>query len=386
MQIGRGRSSASTSCKEVPLSDHYDPAAVPAQNAYSIFLNRQKLPFIETFSDKLNKVLGGGLRATGTYVLTGGPGAGKTTFALHLADAAIDAGYPVIYVSAELLPQLVLARYASRKLGLGWLEVVDLEDPEKIAQYESFARSRGDLLWILDPEQSARYQDHIVAIRQYLDGLAGFRVPVLIIVDYIQDLAQTRIVHGKDPRAAVAELSREIRTFAQQQFCPILVVSSTSRSFYNGEDEKNDASLIASAKEAGEIEYNVNAVIYLRRHSIGQQVNIEAVIAKNRFGEHPLSVVFGTDPKTGEIYDSEIQGDFLKMSALIMRVYELIKVNPGKFTKAAGIGKTLGIKIHDAQHAIDALLQGVLTYQICEGWHGQPGYFPFEGAAVEALA
>lgn len=367
------------------MPDELDLAAVPALNAYSIFLRRQKLPFIETFSDKLNKILGGGLRATGTYVLTGGPGAGKTTFALHLVDAAIEAGFPVIYVSAELLPQLVLARYASRKLGLGWLEVVDMEDPEKVAQYEAFSRSRGDLLWILDPEQSARYREHILSIRAYLDAQAGFHVPVLIIVDYIQDLAQTRIVNGKDPRAAVAELSREIRGFAQQQFCPIVVISSTSRSFYNGDDEKDDSSLIASAKEAGEIEYNVNAVIFLRRHAVGSQVNIEAIIAKNRFGEHPLSVVFGTDPKTGEIYDSEMQGDFLKMSSLIMRVYELIKTNPGKFMKAAPIAKSLGIKIHDTQHAIEALLQGVLNYQICEGQHGHPGYFPIEGSPSEAL-
>lgn len=362
-----------------------DLASAPPLNAYQIFQQRQKLPFIETFSDKLNAAIGGGLRATGTYVLTGGPGVGKTTFALHLVDAAIEHGYPVIYVSAELLPQLVLARYASKKLGMGWLEVVDMEDPDKIAQYEAFAHNRGDFLWILDPEQSVRYVEHITNIRAHLNAQAGFNVPVLIVVDYIQDLAQTRIERGKDPRAAVAELSREIRTLAQQQFCPIVVISSTSRSFYGSDEEKSDASLIASAKEAGEVEYNVNGVFYLRRHTIAAKTSIELVIAKNRFGEHPISLVYGTNPKTGDIYDSEMNGDFLKMSSLISQVYELIKANPGKFTKPLPICKALGVKIHDAQNAIDALLQGVLTYQVVEGYNGYPGYFAIEAPPTELL-
>ncbi|MGH9429192.1 MAG: hypothetical protein ACRD2L_23160, partial [Terriglobia bacterium] len=156
-------------------------------------------------------------------------------------------------------------------------------------------------------------------------------------------------------------------------------------SFYGGEEEKSDSSLIASAKESGEVEYNVNAVLYLRRHVIGQQVNIEAVVAKNRFGEHPVSVVFGTNPKTGEIHDSEMNGDFLKMSSLITRVFELIKANPGKFTKAAPIAKALGVKHHDAQNVIDALLQGVLTYKVSEGLHGYQGYFAVESDPVEAF-
>lgn len=371
-----------------------DPSTHPPLSAYEIFWQRQKIPFIPTFSDKLNSVLGGGFRATGTYVLTGAPGSGKTTWTLSVADHAMLCGYPVIYVSAELPPQLLLDRLVCRKLGMGWLNVVDLNtsdpnDPdyeENRFRYEQAITPYADKLYVIGPEQARHWQTHVKYARKQIDEAAGFHVPVLVIMDYLQDLAQILIAQGKDPRVAVSELSREIRSMAQSEFCPFLIISATSRQFYNGDEEVNDAALIASAKESGEVEYNVNAALYLRKRDFNKKPHSEVVVCKNRFGENPVSIVYSTNPVTGEFHETNWSGQEAETAGVIIQIYELVKANPGKYMKAATIAKTLNHKAADVAAAIDAMVAGVGPYKITFGLEGHEGYFALPEQAVEVLS
>jgi hypothetical protein len=210
---------------------------------------------------------------------------------------------------------------------------------------------------------------------------------VLLIADYIQDIAQPRTSKkGVELRNAVADLSREWRLFAQEQFCPFLIVSSTGRQFYTQTEDDADSSLIASAKEAGEVEYNVFSVIYLRRRSYGQFRFSELVVAKNRFGENPVSVLYETNPVTGESHESEIPLDMVKTGEVTMKVYELVKHNPGKFNKASAIAKALKLKFPDVAAAIDALLSGMGPYKLQAGAPGIEGYFVVDGEPVIAFS
>lgn len=358
-------------------------------NAYETFLNRKHLPYVTTGSPKLDAFLGGGFRCTGTYVLSGGPGAGKTTKTLDFAEGAMMAGWPVIYMSGELSPDLLLARMASKKLGMSWLDVVDMpKDAPQVPYYDAFAKNLGDHLWILDPEETQTYPEYVMNIRWHLNTKYGFNVPVLLIADYIQDIAQPRTSQkGVELRNAVADLSREWRLFAQEQQCPMLIVSSTGRQFYAGQEENEaDASLIASAKEAGEVEYNVFSVMYLRRRTYGQFRFSEIVVAKNRFGENPVSILYETNPVTGESKESSMPIELVKTGEVTMKIYELIKQNPGKYSKAGAIAKVLKMKFGDVAASLDALISGMGPYKIKAGVEGFEGYLVVEGGIVEAIS
>jgi len=303
----------------------------------------------------------------------------NSTMALDVADAAIQHGFPVIYVSSELTSQLLLARFAAKKLGAGWLEMIDSDDPKLTETSEALFQSVRRHLWVLDPEQAQQFPLYVREIRSRLSREVGYQVMPLVIIDYIQDLAQPRVSRGKDHRTAVGEISRELRMMAEREFLPIWIVSSTSRSFYANAEETDDSMLIASAKESGEVEYNVNALFHVRRRDTGSKKNLELMIVKNRFGENPVSVVFGFNPKTGAMFQTSQTGEQLALESLKAQVYELIKLHPGKFTSAKQIAATLGVKLAVAKFTLDSLETD--PYQkITANKDGLTGYFVTDDA------
>lgn len=360
------------------------------QNAAQIWAGRQKLPFVRTFSPKLNAMLGGGLRSTGCYILTGAPGAGKTTFSLDMADAAIKDGWPVIYISAELNAQLVVARYAAKQLGYGWLDTIDTEDKEKLERIDHFVSELGNYFWVLDPQQATKFDYWVPTIRaelnkSYLGWLESNGqppppenwkgLPVLVIVDYIQDLAQPRVGHGKDQRTAVAELSRELRAMADTQFIPLWIISSSSRMHYASNEEQGNNTLLASAKDAGEVEYDSSAVIHIRRKDAGDFKGLELVIAKNRFGEAMQTIIFQIEPVSGALKETEAKSESLMFTMLLNKIGELISQNPGKFKTATMIAKSLNCKTVDVKAALDQLMVGYGPNKVVPILNGQEGFF-----------
>lgn len=343
------------------------------QTAREIWAARRKMPFIPTFSPKLNAIIGGGLRSTGVYILTGAPGAGKSSISIDVADAAINAGCPVIYVSAELTPQLVFARYAGKKLGMSWLETLDTEDPERIATVTKFAEELGEYFWVLDPDQAKEADKWIPEIHDWFikanaeayKKQYGVEIPedlkhvnILVIVDYIQDLASTRMSQHRDQRAAVAELSREYRNLAKDRFIPVWIISSSSRSHYAANEEQRAETLIASAKDSGEVEYDSTAVIHIRRRDSGDFKGLELVVAKNRFGEAMQSVVFKLDAKTSALEETEVKADQLAFKLILDKVGAAIYQSPGHYKSPMLLAKALSLKASDVKKALDVYSQG----------------------------
>lgn len=342
-------------------------------NAEEIWASRKKLPFISTFSPKLNAIFGGGFRSTGVYVCSGGPGSYKSSMALDFADASINAGHPVIYVSAELTPQLVIARLMGKKLGMGWLEALDTTDEKKIAETEAVAKQIGSYLWVLDSEQSRDYEKHIKNIyAHFVNNNVEYHkskgveltqeqqhVNMLIIIDYIQDLASTCADKFDNQRAAVAHLSRELRGVATGLFVPVLVISSSSRAFYAAAEEQSNATLIGSAKDAGEVEYDSAAVFHLRRRDAGvNDQRLEMVVAKNRFGQSMQTVMFKLDPKSGTITETNETAESFKVEILLSTIAELLYKSPGKYMSAMDIAKELKLQVKDVKKCLEIFGQG----------------------------
>jgi len=364
-------------------------------DAFGIFENRRNIPFTPTFSPKLNKVLGGGLRSSGTYILAGGPGSGKTTFALNLIDGILSEKVEkaderiVIYLSAELIPQLVLDRMASNKLGLNWVDVIDLNEannPDMYAKYQAYAKTLAKRLFILSPQECLKYEEHITAIKTHLDlCYQGDTPPIVLVVDYIQDLARGFVGKYRDSRDATSQLSRELRESAQKHDCPMIIISSTGRQFYNGVEEVADESLIAAAKDSGEVEFDANAVIYLKRRKTADGDYAELVVAKNRFGEAPTSILFKMEAGHGRYTETDVEVKNVMLIDAIKKIYTLVRSNPGKFSKPTAIAKTLNINWKDVANALNLKLGGMSNFKLIDNHNGVNGYFAIVEPTTEVL-
>lgn len=156
----------------------------------------------------VDQAIGGGLR-NGTHIVMAIPGAGKTTLATNMMRNMIKAGYDVIFVSAEMAYEDIVAKILSLQsleleTPLDANEVLALgqcEDGAKIAEklassYLPYAQHT-----IIVPRERIDSPDAIGHIEGNYCECTG-RKPV-VIIDYLQILA-TKFPQGTDKPIAMS--------------------------------------------------------------------------------------------------------------------------------------------------------------------------------------
>jgi DNA repair protein RadA/Sms len=102
---------------------------------------------------ELDRLLGGGIVPGSSILLTGAPGAGKSTWALQLADVLDSGGASVVYVCGEEAACMV--RLHAERLGVhGRFDVT-----ERVQIHEVVEHCRGKEIVIIDSLQSIRDGD-----------------------------------------------------------------------------------------------------------------------------------------------------------------------------------------------------------------------------------
>jgi len=217
----------------------------------------------------LDRLLGGGMR--GVNVLVAPTGVGKTGCALQCARYAART-VPVLFASTELWPRQVRARMGAPVLCRGWR---DLHDDDDAAP--AIARALAGLSL-----HAIRYTD-LATMLGTADAIAAARgTPCMLVVDYLQGAARDAAV---DRRIAVGAVIQAITEWSEARGSVALVVSSTARVSYIADDRRG-RDLVSTAKEAGEIEYSADAVLYLKSDPCPMDGEAEAQlsVAKARWG------------------------------------------------------------------------------------------------------
>ena len=240
----------------------------------------------------LDKALNGGFQAKRLMVLLGAPGSGKTSLANQIAEKVAQER-PVLYVTSEDAPDILLAKTLSRIAGIqysavlyGWADHrVDIWHAIEQLQERPSAR----LLRYLDVTGGAISLDELRDRAQA--HFAEEKGPGLIVVDYLQRMARaTRDLGGiKELREAVTYLTEQLRAMACDLSCTVLAVASMNRA--SGYGKNGDASALSSAKESGDIEYSADVLMALVEDSTNKRVPASWMkprvlrIDKNRLGE-----------------------------------------------------------------------------------------------------
>lgn len=256
-------------------------------------IRRASSPFIPTGFKILDAALNGGLREE-LYILGGIPSAGKTTFALQIADQIAEAGAAdVLYFSLEQGRYELTSKSLSR---LSWEEAT-AEEKQKgaprsnmgiIGSYALAGDNEGQLRIIrLRDRAAARYKaykgririieageltkrDMAEAVEAHFAATGGKPV---VFLDYLQKISidNKRII---DIKPRIDQAITELKQLSREHQIPVIAISSLNRDGYSEPGMK-------SLKESGDLEYSADIVLLLSfRRAIGSQENSEEYIEK----------------------------------------------------------------------------------------------------------
>lgn len=253
----------------------------------------------------LDELIGGGLRR-GVYILMAVPGAGKTTLAMQIMDNIAIGGRDVIFFSAEMRVDDLMAKLLSRH-SLKTSHPMDSNEILALGNRPDAVSIAEELNAIYHP-----YAEHTIIVpRDQIDSLnamermlqeyqeATGQTPV-VIIDYLQQLA-AKVPAGTDKQAVDAVLT-EIGDLSVKMDLPIILVSSVSRAAYG------KALSMSACKDSGNIEYAADVIMGLDCIDPEQASKdcdeypdrphkVRLTLPKNRFGRRGASVDLTFDAK-----------------------------------------------------------------------------------------
>lgn len=256
-------------------------------------------------------------------VLVGGTGRGKSAMAIQIAEAAATAGGPVLYMSAEMPAEEVLARLLALRSqgGVSYVAILQGQVPlQELQQACSDLEAACPHLYLWAPNHSFCTGAAIQAATRELFHRAG--APPLVVVDYLQRLVGAE---GSDRRNQIGDLSGNLRDLARPggldphwPGASVLLLSSVSRTHYSNFSsvsalrEAAKGSLEGSGKESGEIEYDAPLVLAMTSDPDPYRAAIDGApaerrallaIAKNRHGEARGLVPFRFQARCGRFWE-----------------------------------------------------------------------------------
>jgi replicative DNA helicase len=215
--------------------------------------------------DNLDRYLGGGLLPGRLTALLGAPGMGKTAFAFQMAEVIASSGRPVVYVTSEDSPHMLLCRTMARYSNLdytGLLRGYYAESQTASALLDLSDRTSSQRLLLIDSSHGAFSLDSVVErARLHFKRYSADGHGVLIL-DYLQRLVRaSQLSTDIDLRQRVTAFTEQLRSVATELGCSLVVLSAQGRQSYSG--GASDKSALASAKESGDVEYTCDVLLAL---------------------------------------------------------------------------------------------------------------------------
>lgn len=239
--------------------------------------------FVPTGYRDVDNTLGGGMLASGMYVLAARPGMGKTTLALNIADRVAKNIGPVLFVSLEMDLDQLEAKRISRECGIpsNKLLMHQLNDQEnkKIAQA---AEQLNDLPMYMNRGEKATVPE-IKNMARKVKNLS------LVIIDYLGIITPEERSRAASRYEYVTEISGSIKKMARKLKVPVLVLAQLNRASEARSDHRPQ---LSDLRDTGAIEQDADAVMFISRdtESFGNELDryapepLDIIIAKNRHG------------------------------------------------------------------------------------------------------
>jgi replicative DNA helicase len=240
----------------------------------------------------------GGLRNGELIVLGARPSAGKTAFALALAQRRAETAN-VLFVSLETGRTIMADREIAAATGLSAkkLRAKVYGDERLDAAEEHVGRLMALPVYALD--EGDLTTDRVLAAAWSLSASQGGLG--LVVVDYLTLLTDRR-ARGESEATHVGHMAHKLQRLAINLGCPVLLISQLSREVEHRDDKRP---VLADLRDSGVIEQAASVVVFLYRPGYyGEPPDgmVEAIVAKQKDG--PIGTArLSFDLETGRFGD-----------------------------------------------------------------------------------
>lgn len=200
----------------------------------------------------LDRLLSGGLRPGGLYILAARPKIGKSSFAQTVAEAMAAQGLPTLILSMEM-PDVEVADRAVTMTGR--------------VDYSALLSGK------LDRENWSRVSDalhHLSSLPLYVDDTPGLTISAVkakartvkglkvLVLDYLQLMSGTKADDNRNSQLEV--ITRGLKTMAKTDGLAIIALSQLNREV---EKRPGRRPQLSDLKDSGSIEQDADAVMFL---------------------------------------------------------------------------------------------------------------------------
>lgn len=244
----------------------------------------QARTFVPTGYRDLDDLLGGGMLATGVYILAARPGMGKTTLAINIADRVAKQTGPVLFVSLEMDTEQLMAKRAAKLCGISGSRLLmgklqDWETARLADALEELAK-----LPVLLNRQASADVDQIESMARKVKGLR------LLVIDYFGIIDPGKARKKNSRVEYTTEISGAVKLLARRLKIPVLLLAQLNRELEKRADRRPQ---LSDLRDTGAVEQDADGVIFLNRPEYYQSPDrrgesgpeqVEVILAKHRHG------------------------------------------------------------------------------------------------------
>lgn len=231
---------------------------------------REQSPPIESGFIDLDCCIGG-FRPGQLAILAARPSIGKSALGGQIAVSVAKNNHAVLFISLEMSAVETVSRLLAMECGVSMASALDgALSQDEIEQAESLRDAYRPVPLLIEDKRGL----NVDRIEQLIRATSSRRKLGLVVVDYLGLISFDR---RKVRWEAIGEITSRLKTIAQTEQVPILVLCQLNRM---SEGEKPELSHL---RDSGSIEQDADIVLLLHRET-RQDANTELYVAKSRNG------------------------------------------------------------------------------------------------------
>ena len=244
-----------------------------ARDTYTLLNDRAtgKVFEISTGYKYLDKLLDGGLKKSGMYILAARPGGGKTTLGLNIAENAAKAGTTTLYITLEMSVIQLQEKRLSMASGLSMEQLHKVGTNEDVWKRIAMASDNTGKTPLIFNRQS-------VVTPALVERMARSCNAELVVIDYLQLLKESE---GRTLYEKTTALSKALKVMACSLNIPVLCLCQLNRQSAEGEPKVYDL------RDSGGLEQDADAVMLLHlpegRANGETPTDLQLILAKSRY-------------------------------------------------------------------------------------------------------
>jgi replicative DNA helicase len=187
--------------------------------------------------DLFNKITKGGLSKKTLNVILAGTGVGKSLFMCHVAAAALSQAKNVLYITMEMAEERIAERIDANLLNMTMDELSKVDKDIYETRIGKLIKKTSGKLIIKEYPTASAHAGHFKALLEELKLKRDFK-PDLIIIDYLNICASSRLKHGSGVNSYtyVKSIAEELRGLGVEYNVPVLSATQTTRGGYDNTD------------------------------------------------------------------------------------------------------------------------------------------------------